>query len=439
VLLMNLAVAAVSVFVFGLTPALRASRGNLTEVLRTAGSGSAAQRGWGRGALVVVQVALSVVFISITAFIYASMLELVAAGPGVRTAGVLTMSFNTDLARYRPDQAQRFYEQLAERARGVAGVEAVSLASFIPLSGLPAGQTAIAPEGHEFPIGIESESITTSYVDAAFFGLMEIPVTAGRGFATTDTAEAPRVAVINQALADLFWPGRSAVGERFRANGAAGPWVEIVGVVPTGRYFTVTDGPNNFLYLPYAQAPQSQMTLVTRSSADPLTLVDPLRAVVRELDPDLAVAAVRTMESLYYDSAVRSLMVFISAIAAMGVMSLTLAFGGIYGLVASNVSQRTREIGLRMAIGADRRMVLRMVLEQAFRVTLIGLVLGLLLTLGAEQAMRAAFPGGNDGAGRELIEYVRVVAVMLLVTGLAAYLPARRAVRIEPTRALRYE
>ena len=179
------------------------------------------------------------------------------------------------------------------------------------------------------------------------------------------------------------------------------------------------------------------MSLVVRTRGDPVTLADPLRVVVRELDPDLAIAAVRTMESLYRDSAIGSFMVIVWAIVAMGVMSVTLAFAGIYGLVAANVSRRTHEIGLRMAIGADRRRVLRMVVGQAFRVTSIGLVLGLLLTFGADQAMRAAFPGGSDG--RELIEYVRVIALMLLVTGLAAYLPARRAVRIEPTRALRYE
>ena len=436
VLLINLVVAAASVFVFGLTPALRASRANLTDALRATGSGSA-RMGWGRGTLVAVQVALSVVSISIAAFIYASSLDLVAGGPGVRTEGVLTMSFNTELARYGPERARQFYERLADRARGVAGVEAVSLASFIPLSGLPAGRTAFAPEGYQFAVGIESEAIATSYVDADFFGLMDIGVTQGRGFGTTDTADAPRVAVVNQALANSFWPGEGAVGRRFR--GPDGTWIEIVGVVQTGPYFTIMEGPRSFIYRPYAQAPQNQMTLVTRSGADPLTLVGPLRAVVRELDPDLAVAAARTMESIYNDSAVRGLMVFISAIAGMGVMSLTLAFGGIYGLVASNVSQRTREIGLRMAIGADRRRVLRMVLGQALRVTLIGLALGLLLTFGAEHAMRAAFPGGDDGAGRGLIEYVRVIALMLLVTGLAAYLPARRAVRIEPTQALRYE
>ena len=439
VLLVNLAVAVGSVFVFGLTPALRASRATLTGVLRTTGGGRVAGPGWGRGTLVVVQVALSVVFIAVASFIYASFSRQLAAGPGLRTEGVLTVSLNTELARYGADEAQRFYERLVNLAREVPGVEAVSLASFIPMSGLSAGQTSIAPEGYEFPVGIESEAVMTSFVDADFFSLMQVRVTQGRALAATDTAEAPRVAVVNQTLADRFWPGRSPVGQRFRANGADGPWVEIAGVVPAGRYFTVSDPPRSFMYLPYAQAPQSQMTLVVSSTSDPLTLAEPLRAIVRELDPNLAVAAVRTMESRYYDAAIRSFMVFMYAIAAMGVMSVTLAFAGLYGLVASNVSQRTREIGIRMALGANRGRVLKMVLGDGMRVTLIGLGLGLVLTFGVSQALRAAFPGGNPSAERDLIEYVRVIVAMLAVTGLAAYLPARRAARIEPTRALRYE
>jgi ABC-type antimicrobial peptide transport system permease subunit len=181
------------------------------------------------------------------------------------------------------------------------------------------------------------------------------------------------------------------------------------------------------------------MTLVVRSAGDELALVEPLRALVRELDPNLAGATVRTMESLYYDSAIRNFMVFLYAIAAMGVMSVTLAFTGLYGLVSSNVSQRTREIGIRIAVGADRRRVLKMVLGQGVRVTLIGVGIGLVLTFGAEQAMRAAFSGGNPGGERDLIDWLRVIVAMLVVTGLAAYLPARRAAQIEPTRALRYE
>jgi predicted permease len=440
VLLATLAVAVASVLLFGLLPALRASRAGLSGVLRTTGGGMAARTGWGRGTLVVVQVALALVFIAITSFIYSSFLRQVEAGPGFRTEGVLAMSFNTELARLGAEDAQRFYERLVDRAREVAGVEAASLASFIPMSGSAGiGETAVAPEGYEFPAGIESETILTSYVDADFFGLMETPLAQGRGFATTDTAETPSVAVINQRVADRFWPGRSPVGQRFRANGAEGPWVEIVGVVPTGRYFAISEPPTSFMYRPYAQAPQTQMTLVVRSTGDELTLVDPLRTLVRELEPDLAGARVRTMTSLYYDSAIRNFMVFLYAIAAMGGMSMMLAFTGLYGLVASNVSQRTREIGIRMAIGADRSRVLKMVLGQALRVTLIGLGLGIVLTFGAEQALRAAFSGGNPGGERDVIEWLRVIAAMLVVTGLAAYLPARRAARIEPTRALRYE
>jgi predicted permease len=438
VLLATLAVAVGSVFLFGLMPALRASRASLSGVLRTTGGGMAARAGWGRSTLVVVQVALSLVFIAITSFIYSSFLRQIDAGPGFRTEGVLAMSFNTQLARLGADEAQRFYERLAERAREVSGVAAASLASFIPMSGLPVGQTAVAPEGHEFPAGIESEMVLTSFVDENFFGLMDIPISQGRGFATTDTAERPLVAVVNQRVANRFWPDRSPVGQRFRA-GTAGPWVEVVGVVPTGRYFAISEPPTSFMYLPYAQAPQSQMTLAVRSAGDALMLVDPLRAVVRELNPNLAGGTVRTMESLYYDSAIRNFMVFLYAIAAMGVMSATLAFTGLYGLVSSNVSQRTREIGIRMAIGADRRRVLKMVLGQGVRVTLIGVGIGVVLTFGAEQAMRAAFSGGNPGGERDFIEWLRVIAAMLVVTGLAAYLPARRAAKIEPTRALRYE
>jgi predicted permease len=438
VLLANLAVAMGSVFLFGLTPALRASRASPSGVLRTTGGGMTARTGWGRSTLVVLQVALSLVFIAITSFIYSSFMRQIDAGPGFRTENVLAMSFNTELARLSPDDAERFYERLADRAREVPGVEAASVASFIPMSGLSVGQTAIAPEGYEFPVGIESEMVLTSYVDESFFGLMDIPLAQGRGFATTDTAQSPLVAVVNQRVANRFWPGRSPVGQRFRAS-AAGPWVEIVGVVPTGRYFAISEPPTSFMYLPYAQAPQSQMTLVVRPTGDALVLVEPLRAVVRELNPDLAVAAVRTMESLYYDSAIRNFMVFLYAIAAMGVMSVTLAFTGIYGLVSSTVSQRTREIGIRMAVGADRGRVLKMVLGQGLRVTLIGVGLGLVLTFGAAEAMRAAFSGGNPGGERDLIEWLRVIPAMLVVTGLAAYLPARRAAKIEPTRALRYE
>jgi putative ABC transport system permease protein len=435
----NMIVATVSVFAFGLMPALRASRASLTDALRGAVGRSATRAGWGRRMLVVTQVALSLVLMAVAGFIYTSLARTLDAGPGMRTAGVLTMSFDTDLARYDADEARQFFERLLDGAREVPGVEAAAIASFIPMSGFSADRAPIVPEGHQFPEGIESAIVLASSVDESYFGLMEIPVTEGRSFDTTDSGSAPRVAVVNQALANRFWPDRSAVGQRLRVSGADAAWIQIVGVVPTQKYFGPSEPPQPFMYLPYAQAPQSGMTLVARSPGEASALADPLRALVRRLDPELAVAAVRTMESLYYGAAVRNTMVFVYAIAAMGLMSLTLAFAGLYGLVSSNVSQRTREIGVRMAIGADRRRVLRMVLAQGALTTVIGLVLGVVLTMGADQALRAVFPGGNAGRGRGLTEYVVVILAVIVVTGLATYLPARRASRIQPTSALRYE
>jgi putative ABC transport system permease protein len=437
----NLSIAMVSVFAFGLTPALRASRASLTDAMRSTTSRLAARTAWGRQMLVVTQVALSLVLVAVAGFMYTSLWRTVEAGPGMRIDGLLTMSFDTNLARYDSGQAEQFYERLVAGAQDVPQVDAVSMASFIPMtmSGPVAGRAPIAPEGYEFPEGIESEIVRSSHVDASFFDVMEIPVTRGRSFDATDTATAPRVAVVNQELAERFWPDRNPIGQRFRLVGAEGPWVEIVGVVPTQRYFVVNESPQPFLYFPYAQDPQSGMALIVRSTGDPSALADPLRSIVRGLDPKLALAEVRTMDALYYDTGVRNWLVVINAIGAMGVMSLVLAFAGLYGLVSSNVNRRTREIGVRMAIGADRGKVLRMVLGQGLRMSVIGVALGLLLTIGADQALRAAFPGGNSGAGRGLLEYVAVIVGVLVVTGLATYLPARRAAHIEPTHALRYE
>jgi predicted permease len=438
VLTVSLAVAVLSVFLFGLTPAIQASRVSLTGALRSTGWGLAGRSGWGRRVLVMGQAALSLVLIAVAGFMYTSFLRQLARGPGVRTDHLLTMSFNPGLSRYSQDQTLRFYDRLVERARDVRGVESVAIASFIPMSGSGPGRTPIRPEGYQFPAGTDSDNVATNHVDPDFFDVMGISLAQGRGFNVTDTAETPRVAIVNQQLADRYWPNGSALGKRFRVDEGGDSWVEIVGVVPTGRYFGISESPTSFLYLPYAQHPQGRMTLVARSSADPLGLVEPLREVVRDLDVGLAVMGTRTMENLYFDGAVRNFLVVMRAIAAMGVMGVTLTFVGLYGLVASDVSRRTREIGIRMAVGASQGTVLRMMLTHGLRLAVIGLAVGLVMTVGVGQAMRAAFPGGG-GDERGLLIYVQVTGALLAITALAAYLPARRAARIAPTEALRCE
>jgi hypothetical protein len=276
-------------------------------------------------------------------------------------------------------------------------------------------------------------------VDAAYFDVMDVPVVQGRAFDTTDTEDTQPVAIVNELFASIYWPGSNAVGRRFRLAGIEGDsWVEIVGVVPTGRYFSISETPTPFLFLPYSQHPQSRMTLVARTQSDPALLTGPLRSIVRELDVDLAVTDVRTMANIYYDTAIRNFLVLMRAIAAMGVIGVTLAFVGLFGLVATDVNRRTREIGIRMAVGASRGAVLRMVLARGLRPAVIGLAVGVVLMVGVSQAMVAAFPGGG-GSERGLAIWFWVTGAVLAVTALAAYLPARRATRVGPSRALRYE
>jgi len=438
-LVVSLVVAGASVFLFGLVPALQTSRASLTGVLQRAGRGVAGRIGWGRRTLVGGQVALALVLIAVAAFMYTAFLRQVDAGPGVRIDDVLTMSFDPELSRYGTEDSQRFYARLVDRAEEIPGVESAALASFVPMSGQGVGLTPFVPEGYELPDGVESNTIATSYVDAGFFDVMGVPVVRGRAFDTTDTAGTPRVAILNELAAELYWPGRDAIGRRFRTeDDGGGSWVEVVGIVPNGRYFSISETPTPFLYVPYLQHPQSRMTLVARALGDPAALAAPLRSVVRELDPELAVTAVRTMATLYYDTAIRNFLVVMRAIGAMGIIGVTLAFVGLYGLVASDVSRRTREIGIRMAVGATRNAVLRMVLERGLRPAVIGLVIGVVLMIGVSRAMVAAVPGGG-GSERGLAIWFWVPGAVLAVTALAAYLPARRATRVGPSRALRYE
>ena len=292
------------------------------------------------------------------------------------------------------------------------------------------------PERYELPKGNDTASIATNHVDGEFLDAMAIPLVRGRPFEPTDSAGAPKVAIVNQQLAARYWPGEDPIGKRFRIRDSAGALVEIVGVVPTGKYFYNSEPPTPFLYLPYAQYPDTAMTLLVQTKSAPVSVIESLREIVRSLDPNLAVVSIRTMEDYYHDNAVGNFLVIMRAIAAMGLMSVALAFVGLYGLVSYSVSQRTREVGIGMAVGATEGVILRMVLKQGLSLAAIGIVVGLILTVGADLAMRAAFPGGSGGQ-RGPAEYAMTTVALLAITTLASYLPARRAARMQPTAALR--
>lgn len=282
--------------------------------------------------------------------------------------------------------------------------------------------------------------IASSVVDERYFDTLGLPVLQGRAFQPTDTADAPLVAIVNDVAARRYWPGQDPIGRRMRLDNVRGPLATIVGVVRTSKYTFAMENPKPFAYFPFRQRPADSMFLLARSSGDPASLAAPFRDLVRRLDANLPVANVRTMDELYRMRSVVVLNVIIATIGAMGAMGLVLAVVGLYGLVAYAASRRTKEIGIRMAIGAGRPAVLRMVLAQGLVLTAIGLVVGLIVSAGAGPVLEGIFARGMAGGSRTTAaSFALVASTVLVVAFVAAYIPARRAAMINPTEALRAE
>jgi predicted permease len=438
-LLVSLAAAVASVLLFGLGPAFRAARADLQDILRSADGAGTGRRARGRALLVAAQVAISVVLLVVATFIYRGFERRLAGGPGFRTDHLLLMSFNPALLGYDPPRTLRFFDTLAPRARQVPGVRAAALASYVPMDGRP-GRIAIQPEGFEFPPGSEYTAMSSSLVDERYFETLVIPIVAGRPFTDADTAQSPLVAIVNEEVARRYWPGQDPLGKRLRLNEGQRPWLEIVGVARNGKYGFLTEPPREYVYLPYRQHAPRPMILFARSDGDPASLVPSIREMVRGLEPGLPIYNIRSFDEFYDLRVVTLFSVLTRLIGAMGLMGMTLAIVGLYGLVAYAVSRRTREIGIRMAVGAGRSAVLRMVVGEGLAIALAGLAAGLAAGVGAHRALQGLFDGGASGDGRlDLAAFGFVSATVLAVTLAAACLPARRAARVNPTEALRCE
>jgi macrolide transport system ATP-binding/permease protein len=434
----SLAVAIVSVLLFGLGPALQTTRTDVASALKNSGDALAGRRRfWGRNFLVVAQVAVSFVLLTVATFMYVGFRRSLLIGPGFRTDHLLMMTFNTSLVHYTDDQTRQFFKQLVDRSRAVLGVQSVALSSFMPFT-VEAEGIGLVPEGYQLPPGKQNVQLIGSRVSEGYFETMDTPIVEGRGFRVTDTASSARVAVVNETFARHYWPGQNPVGKSFRLNDRNGRFVEIVGVARDSKYLSITESPNEFVYLPQAQNPSSRMVLMVETAAGAADLAAPLRKLVGGLDPDMPILAARTMQEFYDMRAIRSNAVIVEMVTAIGVMGMLLALIGLYGLVSYAVSRRTREIGIRMAIGAAHGEVLRMVLRQGFALTAWGLGAGLILSVIAQQAMAAAFPGSSRHS-IDLLAYPLLIVAALLVTTLAAYIPARRAARVDPLLALRHE
>lgn len=436
-LLFSLAVSVASAVLFGISPAIQATRTDLTSAMKTGDTiAPGRRRRWGRSILVGGQVAVSVVLLVVAMFMYRGFRHQIDDGPGYRTDHMLLMSVDTGLVHYSDAQAEGFFRDLAERARSVPGVTRVAMTTAVPMGNNQSVET-VAPEGFQFPPGKDNATVLSSRIDEHYFDTLGLTLVEGRNFTVDDAAASPKVAIVNEAFAHHYWPGQDPIGKRFRLVDRDNAWVQVVGLAKTSKYVFIAEPPTEYVYLPYRQRTPHEMTMVVRSAGDPAALAAPLREVVRGLDGNMPIYNVRTMTEFYRMRVTAIFNVLIGTVGALGLMGLALAIVGLYGLVAYAVSRRTREIGIRMAIGADQPAVLRMVLRQGLVLAAVGLVLGVAGSVGAGVLLRAAFHTAREQ--RDIASIVIVIPVVLVVTALAAYVPARRASHVNPVEALRQE
>ncbi len=437
VLLATFVFSVVAAVACGLAPALQSTRTDLVAGLKAGEfDPPGKKRLWGRSALVIAQVALSLMLLSASFLMARSFARTVSGSLSLAHDHLLMMKFDPRLVQYDEAQSARFYRELVQRTRGVAGVGSVALTHNPPLGLDDFLSLSFVPEGYQMPRDRESFTVAMDTVDEGFFATLGIPILRGRGVLASDRADTPKVAVVNEQFAERYWPHADPVGRRIRLGGRAGEPVEIVGVAKSFSYKDTSEKPFDFIYLPVAQKSAGQLVMMVRTSGDPLQWIPAVKEVVRGLDANLPVIEARSYEDVYRYHTVEGPRVAVSLVGSLGTVGLLLSIAGLYGLVAYNVSRRVREIGIRMAIGARTLDVLRLVMSHGLRLVAIGTTIGVVMGAGVERLMNAMI---FDAGRFDFAAYAIVVPAMLLSTLLAAYVPARRASLIAPTQALRSE
>lgn len=414
----------------GLVPALTTSRPDLLMVIKGSGDGGRARFGRQhiRAALVVVQVALSFVLVVGAGLFLRSLLQLKSIDPTLSDNRVVASTLNLSLRGYDEPRGRQFYDDVMRRVHAVPGVESASLAYVLPVT---AGGMRMDIQGSSTkPAAQGMVGVDLVPVSPGFFTTVGIPLVTGRDFSAADRLEAPKVIVVNETLKQRFWPATNAVGQAFTI---AGETYEVIAVARDTKYRNLRESPRMVMYLPFAQAHQSSANLLVRTSLPPDRIVESLRAAIREIDSGMPLYNVRTLaehvnRSLYLDRLRAELIGYLAALA------LVLAAIGIYGVVSFMVAERTREVGIRLALGARPSAVLGMVLGSGARLAVIGLIVGLVLSTWLSRLVASDLFGITT---TDPLTMVGACVVLMAVVLLATFVPARRATRIDPMLALR--
>lgn len=422
----------------GLFPALRSSRVDLNEGLK---QGAGNQLGGGRhrvrNLLVIGQVAISCVVLIASALFLRGLHAVRDLNLGFRPERIVMLSVDLSLQGYDQTKGLSFQKQLLERVCALPGVESAAFAQHVPFNNnivirnaWPDNPTAHLPDGHT--------TVALTAVTPGFVTMFGVPLVRGRDLAPTDNEKTPPVAVINEAMAKAFWPGVDPIGQHFHRDWQGGPPIEVVGVVKTGKYIMLTEEPKPYYYVPFAQAYSMPASLVVRTIVDPHSLAGTLREVVKALDPDLPIYNLITLDDHMASSPFALMPIRMGATLAgiQGGLGLLLAVLGLYSVVSYGVTRRTREIGVRMALGATQDDILRLVSREGLRLTLLGLLSGLVMALLLSFSLSRVLFGVQ---AIDPIAFPAVIVVLIATAAFACWLPARRATKVDPVEALRAE
>jgi putative ABC transport system permease protein len=432
VLSFTLALAVVSAILFGIAPAIRASRADLASDLKERlGGGGAGRYKW-RNLLVFVQVTLSVVALASAGLFVRSLANAQTLDLGFEREKLVSVPYNVALNNYDESRGKEYHRQIVDRVRTLPGVAAVSVATTLPLN--PPFQRSVFPEGQE---NIKTNSgvlVYTNVIGTGYFETVRMPLLRGRGFTDADREGQQKVVVINEAMARRFWPDQEALGKRFRFFGDTELSV-IIGVVRNAKYIFVGEDPQPMAYTPLEQNYSPGIALIVRTASRPDAMKGVIEREVQALDRDIPLNNIQTASELL-SASLTGPRVAATLLGVFGLLALVLAGVGIYGVMSYSVNLRTQEIGIRMALGAQRQDVLKMVLRQGMTVVSIGLAVGLIMAAGISRMISRLLYGVGTA---DMRAFSATAAVLLFVALVANFVPARRATTVAPNNVMRYE
>ena len=425
---------------FGLAPAIPATREDLADALREGGQRSVGNTAGPkiRKALLVSEVALALVLVIAASLLTQTFFRLLSVDPGFRPARVLTFELSLPDAKYaETNHIVALYDKVLGRLQTLPGVEAAGIAKTVPLDGAP-DSSSIRIIGRPAKSEVDRPFASYNLVSPGYFSAVGTPLLRGREFQATDTAVSTPIAIINRAMANKYWPGENPIGKQLGLGSVRFPVMTIVGMVADVKDLSLRQQPGPEMYIPYSQ--KTYVSLLTmqvalRSKTDPAFMLESARQAIRSIDPDLPIAKVATMTALVDNSMAQPRFAML-VLGSFGALALVLACIGMYGVISYSVAQRTREIGVRMALGAARRDVFRMVLGQGARLAGLGIAIGLVAALAVTRLM-AGFLYGVKAT--DPLTFAGVSLLLVGIALLACYVPARRATRVDPMIALRYE